>query len=411
MTDSSPNTLIAYIDLSIGVSGDMLLAALLDVGLAVDDLQAAFDALGLPGLRFDTRRVTKQELAATQVQVSAPDAQPHRHLSDIERIIRASTLPARVQERSLSVFKRLAQAEAKVHGVMVEQVHFHEVGALDAIADIVGVVAGFDILGVEKIFASPIPLSHGAVHAAHGLLPVPPPAVLALTEGYPVRGIDVEGETVTPTGAALVTTLAQWFGPPPPMILDRVGYGAGQKDFAQPNVVRVWLGEEEKSEKVFAESADNGKRGPEEGRSPETLILLETNLDDMPAEWLGPLLSDLLDAGALDVWFTPIHMKKDRPALQLSALSPPQRAAELRALLFRHTTTLGIREMPVTRHALPRRVVKVETPFGPIRLKLAEYAPGKWKAAPEYEDCRAASQRCGIALAQVYAAALAAWRE
>jgi len=269
-------------------------------------------------------------------------------------------------------------------------VHFHEVGALDAIADIVGVVAGFDALGIIEIHASPIPLGHGTVRAAHGQLPVPPPAVLALLEGYPVRGIDIEGETVTPTGAALVTTLASQFGPPPSMNLLRVGYGAGSKDFPLPNIVRVLVGTDTPGT--------------------DSLILLETNIDDMNPEWLGPLLDDLLALSALDAWFTPIYMKKNRPAILLSVLCSPDRVPSLRAFLFAHTTTLGIRQLYVERHSLPRRMEAVETAYGRVQIKLAEVAPGQWKAAPEYEDCRVAAKTHGVSLMEAYAAALASWR-
>jgi len=380
----------AYINISIGVSGNMLLGALLDAGLPPETLQATFDALHLPDLRFETRQVTKNSIAATHVEVIAPDQHHHRHLPDIERIIRSSELPVRVQDQSLSVFVRLAQAEARVHGTSVEHVHFHEVGALDAIADIVGVVAGFDTLGITEIHASPIPLSHGTVRAAHGQLPVPPPAVLALLEGYPVRGIDIEGETVTPTGAALVTTLATQFGPSPAMTLQRVGHGAGTKDFPMPNIVRVLVGADAPSH--------------------NSLILLETNIDDMNPEWLGPLIGDLLTEGALDAWFTPIHMKKNRPAIQLSVLCSPEQVTELRAFLFAQTTTLGIRQLYVERHSLTRRMETVETAYGRVRIKLAEYAPGQWKAAPEYEDCRVAAKTHGVSLMEAYAATLASWR-
>ena len=382
--------MLAYIDISLGVSGNMLLGALLDAGLPPETLQTTLDALRLPDLRFEARPVAKNSIAATHVEIIAPDQQHHRHLPDIERIIRSSELPGRVQDQSLSVFERLARAEARVHGTTVERVHFHEVGALDAIADIVGVVAGFDALGITEIQASPIPLSHGTVHAAHGLLPVPPPAVLALLEGYPVRGIDIAGETVTPTGAALVTTLATKFGPPPAMTLQRVGHGAGTKDFPMPNIVRVLMG--------TAETDANA------------LILLETNIDDMNPEWLGPLLADLLAEGALDAWFTPIHMKKNRPAIQLSALCPTDRVTELRAFLFAHTSTLGIRQTAVARYSLTRRTETVETEYGQVRIKLAEVAPARWKAAPEYEDCRVAAKAHGVSLAEAYNAALAAWR-
>ncbi len=388
--------MLAYLDLPIGISGNMLLGALLDAGFPAENLQATFDALHIPGLSFVANIVTKNSIAATHVEIIAPDQKRHRHLADIEAILQSSNLPSRIQDRSLSVFRRLAQAEARVHGTTVEQVHFHEVGALDAIADIVGAVAGFDTLDVDTLHAAPIPFSHGTVRAAHGLLPVPPPAVLALCEGFPTRGIAIEGETVTPTGAALLTTLVDAWGPAPTMKLDRVGQGAGTRDFPIPNIVRLLLGEP-----VAA---------PAHGLV-EPLALLETNLDDMNPEWLGPLLDDLLHAGALDTWFTPIFMKKNRSAVQLSVLCSLDQQEELRTLLFAHTTTLGVRTLSIERHCLRRRFDGVETAYGPIRIKLAEYAPGQWKAAPEYEDCRHAAQQHNTSLGEVYAAAVSAWRK
>ncbi|NOZ73013.1 MAG: nickel pincer cofactor biosynthesis protein LarC, partial [Chloroflexi bacterium] len=390
--------MIAYIDIPIGVSGNMLLGALLDAGLPPATLQAIFDAIHLPELSFEIQPLQKNGIVATHVEIIVPDQQSHRRLREIKQILRNSDLSQRVREQSLKVFQRLAQAEARVHGVNEEEVHFHEVGALDAIADIVGVVAGFEALGVNEIHASPIPLSHGRVQTAHGQLPVPPPAVLALLEGYPVRGIDIEGETVTPTGAALVTTLAHTFGPPPAMLLQHVGQGAGSRDFPIPNIVRLLLGQAQREE----------EQHPAES---EPLLLLETNIDDMNPEWLGPLLDDLLSRGALDAWFTPIQMKKNRPALQLSLLCPLTSASSLRAYLFAQTTTLGIRQQLVERYALPRCRKKVETVYGTIHIKLAEFAPGQWKAAPEYEDCRAAARAHKTSLMDIYAAALAAWEK
>ncbi len=388
--------MLAYLDLPIGISGNMLLGAMLDAGLPAENLQATFDALHISGLSFVADVVTKNSIAATHVEIIVPDQKRHRHLADIEAILQSSDLSTRIQDRSLSVFRRLARAEARVHGTTVEQVYFHEVGALDAIADIVGAVVGFDALDVDTIHAAPIPLSHGTVRAAHGLLPVPPPAVLALCEGFPTRGIDIEGETVTPTGAALLTTLVDTWGPAPTMKLHRLGQGAGTRDFPIPNIVRLLLGEP-----IAAPAHD----------LVEPLALLETNLDDMNPEWLGPLLDDLLQAGALDTWFTPIIMKKNRPAVQLSVLCSLDQQEKLRSLLFTHTTTLGVRTLSLERHVLPRRFERVETAYGPIRIKLAEYAPGRWKAAPEYEDCRLAAQRHSTSLGEVYAAAVSAWRK
>ena len=392
---------IGYLDISVGVSGNMLLGALLDAGLEQATLQAALDALSIQGLEVEARRVQKNGIAATLVEIQTAHQRHFRYLADILAILEESTLPSLVKEQSAAVFTRLARAEARVHGVGVEEVHFHEVGALDAIADVVGIVgmvAGLHALGVEALYASPVPLSHGQVQTAHGMLPVPPPAVLTLLEGVPVRGIEVRGETVTPTGAALVVTLAHDFGPPPFMLLDRVGHGAGHRHFPLPNIVRLLVG------RPLAADGSAATRT-------ETLILLETNIDDMTPEWLAPLLDDLLTAGALDAWLTPIQMKKGRPGFEISVLSPLSAVATLQALLFTHTSTLGIRQIAVVRHALPRRVERVDTPYGSIRIKVAEYAPGYHKAAPEYEDCRAAARAHRVSLIEVYAAAQTAWRD
>ncbi len=386
---------IAYFDVFFGASGDMILGALVDAGVPVEALQDVINRLGLPeSVHIEAQPVAHHSLRGIQVTVHAPPSDHHRHLADIARILETSGLEAPIRARALSVFQRLAEAEARVHGIAVEEVHFHEVGGLDAIADIVGVVAGLHLLNVERVECSPLPISHGLGRSAHGPLPLPGPGTLALMEGVPVRGLDVEGETLTPTGAALLTTLADQFGPCPEMRLERVAYGAGHKSFPQaPNLLRLLLGERETQ--------------PTPAMA-ERLYLLETNLDDMNPEWFGPLSQTLLDAGALDVWLTPIQMKKGRPGTLLSVLARSQDLARLRARIFAETTTLGIREMEVTRWPLPRRTETVQTDYGPIRVKLAEFAPGRWKAAPEHEDCLAAAQAANVPLREVYQAALAA---
>jgi uncharacterized protein (TIGR00299 family) protein len=386
---------VAYFDVFFGASGDMILGALVDAGVPVEALQSEIDRLHLPEpVLIEAQPAVRHTLRGTQVTVHSAEPGHHRHLADIEHILEAADLDAPVRERALAVFRRLAEAEARVHGVALEEVHFHEVGALDAIADVVGAVASLSFLGVERIVCSPLPLSRGMGRGEHGPLPLPAPGTLALLEGVPVRGLDVEGETLTPTGAALLTTLAGEFGPCPDMRLERVAYGAGHKSFAQaPNLLRLLIGE--------AEAASIPA-------SSERLRVLETNLDNMNPEWFGPLTQGLLEAGALDVWLTPIQMKKGRPGTLLSVIARPEDVAHLRAQVFAETTTLGIRETEVTRWPLPRRVETVETPFGTVRVKLAEFAPGRWKAAPEHDDCVRAARAAGVPLREVYQAALAA---
>ncbi|NOZ27839.1 MAG: nickel pincer cofactor biosynthesis protein LarC [Chloroflexi bacterium] len=386
---------IAYFDVFVGASGDMILGALVDAGLPLAFLQDVVERLHLPEpVHIEARPATHHSLRGTQVVVRTAESHHHRGLSDIAGILEAADLDPAIRERALAVFQRLAEAESRAHGTPVEEVHFHEVGALDAIADIVGSVAGLHALGVKQVVCSPLPLSHGLGRGSHGPLPLPAPGTLALLEGVPVRGVDIEGETLTPTGAALLTTLADAFGPCPDMQLERVAYGAGQKTFPEaPNLLRLMLGEAETRPVAF---------------QAEHLRELEANLDDMNPEWFGPLIQTLLEEGALDVWLTPIQMKKGRPGTLLSVLARPEDASRLRARIFAETTTLGIREAVVERWPLPRRMEVVQTPFGEIRVKLAEFASGRWKASPEHDDCLRAARKAGVPVREVYQAALAA---
>ena len=417
--------MIAYFDVFVGASGDMILGALVDAGLPVQALQDTVAALGLDdAVTIRAETVHKGAIAATKVTVfthGEPDrphahlrlpATPHPHehdhehhhehghdhehrsLAEILGIIEAARLPDEVKARAAAVFRRLAEAEARVHGLSVDKIHFHEVGALDAIVDVVAAVAGLHALGVQRVVVSPIPITHGYVDTAHGRLPVPAPATLVLLEGAAVRGLDIEAETVTPTGAALLTTLADAFGPMPAMNVRQVGHGAGAMDLPLPNVLRLILGD--------ASPAD------EEGFEPRPLLVLSTNVDDMPGEWFGPLFDDLLAAGALDVWFTPVQMKKGRPGVVVSVLAPPEKAPALRRLLVTKTTTLGVREAWVTRWCLPREVKQVDTPWGPVRVKVVRLPDGRARAKPEFDDCLALARAHGVGLWDVYRAAMEA---
>ena len=384
---------IAYFDLIAGASGDMLLGALLDAGLALDDLRAGLAGLHLAGFSLAASRVMRGPFAAMKLDVEISDTVTARRLSDIQAIISASELPASVRTRSLHVFERMVSVEAGIHQAAVEHVHLHELGALDTIADVTGFFLGLHIMGIEQVVVSPVPLGRGVIVGAHGRIPLPAPATVALLSGVPVVGVEHSVETVTPTAAALLTEAAASFGVIPAMTLTAVGYGAGGRLAPEPNVLRVLIGETE---------ADGE-------HELSTLDMIETNIDDMNPEWHGYLIERLLADGALDVYLTPIVMKKNRPAILLSVLCRPHDTARLRDVVAAETTTLGMRVQQVKRYALPRISITVETPYGPVRVKVAG-AGSAPKAAPEYEDCRRIAQQSKIPLRVVYEAAWAAWR-
>lgn len=373
----------------------MILGALLDAGVQPEVWQGELTKLNLSGYELKIERVQKQSLTATAVRVRVSEGGQERGLTEIEALIRASPLPTEVKETSVEVFRRLAEAEARVHGITPERVHFHEVGGVDAIVDIVGAVVGLRLLGVEAVYASALPLGHGFVDCAHGRLPLPAPATLELLRGVPVRSQDVEGELVTPTGAAILTTLAKGFGPFPPMTVERIGYGAGQRDFPFPNLLRLLVG---------STSAGLDARL-------ETLTLLEANIDDLNPEFYGHLMERLFTAGALDVYLTPVQMKKNRPGVLLSVACPPAKAEALAALVFAETTTIGLRRQEVQRWALARERVEVETPYGSVGVKVARLGGKVMTASPEYEDCRRLALERGVPLKEVYAAAEAGLRQ
>jgi uncharacterized protein (TIGR00299 family) protein len=384
--------MIAYLEPFAGISGDMLLGALLDAGWRLDDLQSVVGALGLDGVQVEAESVVKQGIAGTQVQVIAPDAQPQRHPADLKRIIEGAALPAEVKTCALTVIDRLAQVEAEVHGMLLEEVHFHEIGAVDTLVDVVGTISGFHALAIKRIECAPLPWSGGMIKTQHGLMPVPPPAVAALLKDIPVIGVDIQGEMVTPTGAVLAVTLADRFGEMPRLTVRSVGYGAGQRNWPdRPNLLRL----------VVGEAADDAGTA-----QVESLTMLACNLDDMQPEWYAPVMARLFDAGALDVWLTPIYMKKGRPAVMIEVLCEPGAASTLKQVLFEHTTTLGIREMAVTRRALPRRSRVVDTEYGPIRVKEALQPSGVWRPVPEHDDCLRLASEHGVSIRQVWLTAL-----
>jgi pyridinium-3,5-bisthiocarboxylic acid mononucleotide nickel chelatase len=384
---------LAYFDCFAGASGDMLLGALLDAGVDQAALEQELRKLNLPGWTLEAKPALKNGVAATAVTVHVEVDSPARGLADINGLIEASELPGAIKLMSTSVFQRLAEAEAKVHGCLPAEVHFHEVGAVDAIIDIVGVACGLSLLGIDTVHVSPLPLGRGFTRAAHGVLPLPAPAVVELLEGVPVFGTDAPGETVTPTGAAILVTVAVQFGPIPPMRLKQAAYGAGRRDAEYPNVVRLLVGE------TNAEP------------STETLLLLETNIDDMSPQLYEHVFACLFEAGALDVWLSPAQMKKNRPANILAALCRPAHEAVLTGIIFRETTTLGLRRQVVERRSLDRQMREVGTQFGPAQVKVALLDGRVLRLMPEYEDCRRLALACGVPLREVLAEVERAARE
>ena len=383
--------MIAYLDCFSGISGDMLLGAMVDAGLSLDDLRGDLARLPLTGYELRAERVTKQGLAATQVTVEVGHDHAHRGLHDILAIIAAADLPPEIADPATRIFTRLAEAEAKVHDRPVEQVHFHEVGAVDAIVDVVGACLGLHRLGVTEVYASPLPLGGGWVATAHGRLPIPAPATVELLKDVPTYGGPVEKELVTPTGAAILTTLCRGFGPMPAMTLTATGCGAGTLDLPHPNLLRLLLGE------------------PVVPLPAQRLIVLETSIDDMNPEFFDHVIERLFAAGALDVYLTPIMMKKSRPGTLLSALCEPARVDPLSEILFRETSTLGLRVMEVSRRCLEREWREVETEYGRVRVKLGLLRGEVVTAAPEYEDCKRLALERGAPVKAVYDAARAAF--
>lgn len=398
-------TLMAYLDCGNGISGDMTLAALVDAGVNLDTLNDAVGSLGLPGLRLRTEEVRKQGFRALQIHVDCQPEHVHRNLPEILDIIAAGRLTGRQQELASQIFRRLAEAEARVHGVPVEKIHFHEVGAADSIADIVGATVGFDLLGVERIVASPVPTGTGRIRIAHGECSIPAPATAELLKGIPLAASTTEGELTTPTGAAILSSLVTEFGPLPAMKVERIGCGAGQNDFpGRPNLLRLLIGE------AVEPTVDAAAASPAHGES-DTVAIVETNLDDVSGQVVGYCIARLWDAGALDVYTTAIQMKKNRPGVTLTVLCRPADAAAMEAILFAETTTLGVRSWTAGRRVLWRESQTVETPWGPVEGKLRWLPDGTRQFAPEYESCRKIAESQHVALRNVYEAAQRAGKE
>jgi uncharacterized protein (TIGR00299 family) protein len=392
-----------YLDCASGISGDMTLAALVDAGAELAAIQRGIDTLGLPSCRLVATEVKKRGFRATQITVEHEPEHKHRHLHHITAMIDGSSLSVQQRELAKRIFQKLAEAEAKVHGTTVEKVHFHEVGAVDSIADIVGSAIGCDLLGIERIVCSPVPTGCGFVEIAHGRCSIPAPATGELLRGVPLAALDVEGELTTPTGAAIVAALADEFGPLPPMTVAAIGYGAGQKDFPQPNILRLLVGQ------VVSPMWANAELAPDRRPRIESIVLLETNLDNVSGELVGHAVDRLWEAGALDVALMGIQMKKGRPGVLLSVQARPADADRLEAVLFSHVPTLGVRRATLMRTALAREPYEVSTPWGPVTGKVAYLPNGARRFAPEYKTCLQIALREDIALAVVVAAAKSAY--
>jgi pyridinium-3,5-bisthiocarboxylic acid mononucleotide nickel chelatase len=384
---------LAYFDCFSGISGDMVLGALVDAGLDVEQLESELRKLPLDSWSISAERVKRKAIVATKVHVEAGQSHHHRHLSDILKMIDQASLEPHAAENARKIFQRLGKAEAKVHNIPIEKVHFHEVGAVDSIIDIVGAAIGFGLLNVDSFACSSLDLGSGRVQTEHGVLPVPAPATAELLRGAPTFSGGVEKELVTPTGAAIATTLSSSYGKMPPMQIAAIGYGAGSADLAeQANVLRILIGESATQE-VAANNSDT------------IVSVIETNLDDMSPQIYGYFVERALAAGALDVFSAPVQMKKNRPGQLVTILCEVSNRSRLIDLIFHETTTIGVRTYEVHRQTLNRETVPVETPLGAIRMKVSRLNGTILNAAPEYDDCQRIAAQKGVPLKQVLATA------
>src|SRR5262245_3954864 len=380
---------VAHFDCFSGASGDMVLGAVIDAGVPADAVRAALDSLGLP-IKLEVEKVKRCGFAATKATVEAADQEEYRFLPDVEAILAKGALTPKQRELATTIFRKVAVAEATVHGMPLEKVHFHEVGALDSIADIAGAAVGLDLLGVEKFTSTPVPTGSGTVKCAHGIMPVPTPGTAELIKGVPLAPSVIKTELTTPTGAAILTTVVSEFTATPVMTIERIGHGSGTKDFIeQPNILRLMLGTANPDRKIGGET--------------DTVLVLETNLDDISPEVVGFAIERLFAAGALDVFAVPIQMKKNRPGVLLSVICESEKASDLEAILFRETGTFGVRRTTATRAKLQREVVEVQTPWGRVKAKRG-WREGFEVLTPEFEDCARVAREHNVPLRDVYAA-------
>jgi pyridinium-3,5-bisthiocarboxylic acid mononucleotide nickel chelatase len=377
---------IAYLDCFSGISGDMFIGALLDAGLSFEDLDQKIQALPFDSFYLEMKQEARSQIFGTRFVVkTGGQEQAPRNLEVIRNIIRKGSLSSGVKDKSISIFEALASVEGKVHNKPPEEVHFHEVGAVDSIIDIVGTVYGLERLGITSLFVSPLPLGSGFVETAHGRMPIPAPATTALIEGIPVYDSGTHHEMVTPTGAALVKGLAISFGPMPPMVVESIGYGVGKRDLSdRPNLARILIGHMQTEGQV------------------DTVVMLEANIDDTSPEWLGFLMDRLFNAGALDVVFCPVQMKKNRPGIQIQVMGRPDQKEPLMEILFRESSTLGIRFRYTQRMVLQRSVAEVESPWGKIKVKKVLERDGSPFFLPEYEACREVALKTNCPLREIF---------
>jgi len=379
---------VAYFDCFAGISGDMTLGALVDAGLNLDDLKKELSKLNLTGYEISAEKVTKNGITGTKVNVAIEEQKAHRHLRHINEIIDNSALDDDIKQTGKQIFERLAVAEAKIHNTTIEKIHFHEVGAIDAIIDIVGAVIGVKLLGIEKVYASKIHVGRGFVECQHGKIPLPAPATTELLTGVPIYSTGIERELTTPTGAAIITTLAGSFGNMPEMTVEKTGYGAGSGDLEIPNLLRVIIGETKAGE-----------------YETDTVMVIETNIDDMNPEFYEYVTERLLKQGALEVYIMPVYMKKSRPGALMTVLCADERIDQILSTLFSETTTIGVRMHRASRKKLQREIITIETEYGDIRVKLSKAGEKVLNIAPEYEDCKKIAADSNIPLKQVYDAA------
>jgi len=379
-----------YLDAFAGISGDMMLGALVDLGVPVDVLRSVAEALSLNEVEVIAGKTERKSIGAVKINVRAPERGIARTYAHIKSLISKSGLPPKVKNNSLKIFALLAEAESRIHSRSIDQVHFHELGSVDTLVDVAGSAAGLDYLKVEELLCSPLPMGTGMIKTAHGIYPIPAPAVIEILRDIPVYSSGIPTELVTPTGAAIVASLASDFCLLPPMRIERVGYGAGDRHLEIPNLLRAFLGERE---------------GAVRGRARERRLVLSTNIDDMNPELYPYVIEKLFESGAEDVWLYPIQMKKSRPAVTLKVLVPPACEEEIKEVMFAETKTLGVRVSEVYKEYLDREVIEVDTRFGPLRVKVARSKDQVANIAPEYEDCRRAAVKSGVPLKEVYAAA------